>query len=511
MKTHWSFPVSSSVVILRVAISCAALAPALQAEAVREESFTLTAGWNLIHLSGEPLEKDPRLALVAVGWESLWTWVPSALLPAPGGAEGRWVGIRRESPTFLDSLQSLSGPASYALRASGAGSLRIRTAWRPNRSALAGARSQLFGPALPAGAPPSLAAYLSRPGVKEAVGAVYEFTGGAYRRVNDADPLRAGAAYWVRPAQDVPAPDPVRIGAGFGGLRFDAQNTLQVIEVDLGESAAGRQIRLQARPSLDGRSATDWIEFQTGEGGFAPLGSGTTLPVPADQTKLRIGLRAQQGGVAAPGAEFQSALLEIDAAAGRAEVGAELESATLKGLWIGEATLSEVEQSSRFGGGFAPAPSAPISLLLEVPPIGRPRLIPCVQIQGDRDGRKITFRAEAALFPEAVDLQGTLGASGTSGDLSGVAVLAPGHPLNPYRHRYHPEHGLGFQLTRSIGLRFESPGAGAPESPLATVGVLSGTYQEELTGLAPEPIRVRGDFRLRRLTGGTAQPCNAGG
>jgi hypothetical protein len=45
----------------------------LAAEAVREESFTLAAGWNLVHLFGEPLVADARGALAAIEWISLWT------------------------------------------------------------------------------------------------------------------------------------------------------------------------------------------------------------------------------------------------------------------------------------------------------------------------------------------------------------------------------------------------------------------------------------------------------
>jgi hypothetical protein len=81
--------------------------------------------------------------------------------------------------------------------------------------------------------------------------------------------------------------------------------------------------------------------------------------------------------------------------------------------------------------------------------------------------------------------------------------------LNPYRHRYHPEHGLGFDVTRSIALKFGAAGPALPagENPLATVGVLGGVAEEEIGGLTQEPIRVRGTFRLRQIAGGVAIPC----
>jgi hypothetical protein len=90
--------------------------------------------------------------------------------------------------------------------------------------------------------------------------------------------------------------------------------------------------------------------------------------------------------------------------------------------------------------------------------------------------------------------------------------LPADHPLNPYRHRYNPEHISGYPLTRSAKLIFGAEGSDpGPSSPLSDVGVLTGAYEEEIAGLSPEPIRVHGTFRLRRFTSGTASPCTAAG
>jgi hypothetical protein len=129
-----------------------------------------------------------------------------------------------------------------------------------------------------------------------------------------------------------------------------------------------------------------------------------------------------------------------------------------------------------------------------------------------RDGRKVNIRVGAALFSDPVVLSGTVSADGRSGTWRGNTTLSADHPLNPYKHRYNPEHAAGFDVLRSltliVGAESSTPG---PTSPIATVGLIRGVYEEVITGLTQEPIRVRGAFRLRRLTGGSVSPCSAGG
>jgi hypothetical protein len=478
----------------------------LGAGVIVEKTYSIRAGWNLIQVPFDPAVDDPQEALASIDWESLWTWVPGT----GGGQDGLWVSAHRDAPAILNSLRALPGPAAYALRARGAGSLTLSGALVAQRDDLLGGTFQLFAPALPPGPAPTLAQYFSRPGARELIGEVFELSGDSARRIRDNDVLRDGAAYFVFPIQDAPSPDPVRLSAGLGGLRFDAQATLQEIEVDIGADPEPRQLMLSARPSADGRSTTDWLELLQADGAFAAVGSGQAIEVPPEATRVRISLRASQQGLVAASAALQGAILEISADNGGVTVGAELESPTLRGTWIGEAILTEVERMSLYGAGFAPAPNLAVSLILEIPATGRPRLHPCIQIESSRDGRETTLRLEAAQFHQTVVLLGAIGANGASGTLTGAIDLSADHPLNPYRHRYHPEHALGYAIERSLTLRF---GAEEPElsSPFASVGVLRGAYEEEITGLSQEPIRIRGSFRLRKLASVNAAPCAAAG
>jgi hypothetical protein len=497
--------------MLLVLASFALSIPPLRAAVIVEESFQIEPGWNLIHVAVEPLEKVPLQALQAIAWESVWTWLPDApgQLPGAAGTGGRWLVCRREAPAFLKTLQSFTGPASYALFATGGGVLTIPGVLRPDRPALRGGY-QLYGPGVDGDNPPALSAYFSRPGVVDHVGGVFEHTGGAYRRLASGDLLSSGAAYWVFADQAVLAPEPLQVTTGSGGFRFDSQTTIAELEVDMGLAPFARELSLRAAPSLDGVSSADWLEVQAPDGSFQPLIGGAEIEVAAGETTVRVALRATLATTAIP-KEDQAAFIELTEEGVRVRVAAELEVPTLEGYWIGEALLTEVERSSFHGTGYAPAPLVSLALLLEIPATGAPRLLPCVETRADRDGRTVTRRREAALFNDPAELSGTLGTNGTTGTLTATIRLLPDDPLNPYRHHYHPEHGLGYDVTRTLTLRFgaEGPDPG-PEVAFASVGTLSGVWEEEIAGLAQELVRVRGSFRLRRLADASAVPCAGG-
>jgi hypothetical protein len=89
-------------------------------------------------------------------------------------------------------------------------------------------------------------------------------------------------------------------------------------------------------------------------------------------------------------------------------------------------------------------------------------------------------------------------------------VLPASHPTNPFRHRRHPDHTFGFDITRK--LRFDFDVADPSPNPKAGYGVdrLSGIYREEIFGLhkplGPDPennpigIRMEGRFEIYRVS-----------
>jgi hypothetical protein len=508
---------------------CPALLPALlallsagvRADAFLEESYDLVAGWNLIHVPVEPVDRDPLSALAAINWESLWTWLPTEGEPRGG----RWLVRYRDTPTFLNSfteakgtssLFSFSGPASYLVLTPSGGTLRVRGVVRAARRPVIGGAFQLFGPSFDATQPPSLASYFSRLGVKEHIGSAFELAGQTYRQVSSGAPLRPNAAYWLFPDQTIPAPDPLRLQSGSSGLRFDAQTSLQEMVLDIGVLDGGggggggvpRELKLRTRPSAGNANPTDWLEVKKLDGTFAAVGAETVLEIAPDQSLVRLEFHAKSDGVAAAGSMDPAAILEVAAPAGGITIGAELDIPGLKGIWIGDASISEVERPSFHGGGFAPATPVTMSLILEIPTAGPARLLSCVTVESSRDGRSASFRLNAVTLKQPVALAGTVAADGRSGTLRGTVVIPADDPLNPYRHRYNPEHILGYEITRSLELSFGADGPNpGPEDPLAAVGMLQGRFEEEIDGLSQELIRVRGSFQLRRLISGTVTPC----
>jgi hypothetical protein len=69
--------------------------------------------------------------------------------------------------------------------------------------------------------------------------------------------------------------------------------------------------------------------------------------------------------------------------------------------------------------------------------------------------------------------------------------LDPFHRSNPFRHAFHPQHGVGYAVTRRFTIRFET----APDTT-----ILAGTYQETTRGLARQDIVSKGTIFLRRVS-----------
>lgn len=95
---------------------------------------------------------------------------------------------------------------------------------------------------------------------------------------------------------------------------------------------------------------------------------------------------------------------------------------------------------------------------------------------------------------------------GTAG-LSGTIVLPANHPTNPFRHRRHPDHTVGFDIERRLRLDFSGD---SPETDGFGVDSVRGIYREEVFGLHkplgqdpsenPIGLRVEGTFELNRIS-----------
>lgn len=89
-------------------------------------------------------------------------------------------------------------------------------------------------------------------------------------------------------------------------------------------------------------------------------------------------------------------------------------------------------------------------------------------------------------------LEGQLGVGKTLGTSSAAPLtLDPFHRTNPFRHAFHPQHGVGYPISRRFSLTVEA-------SPDPTL--LTGTYQETTLGLARQDLVAEGTLSLRRVS-----------
>jgi hypothetical protein len=100
--------------------------------------------------------------------------------------------------------------------------------------------------------------------------------------------------------------------------------------------------------------------------------------------------------------------------------------------------------------------------------------------------------------------------AGDEAHLTACIYLPARHPTNPFRHRRHPDHTLGFDVRRVVRLAFDGVEGDALEPAGFGTQRVSGTYREELFGLhkplgpapdtAPIGLKVEGRFELRRVS-----------
>jgi hypothetical protein len=131
-----------------------------------------------------------------------------------------------------------------------------------------------------------------------------------------------------------------------------------------------------------------------------------------------------------------------------------------------------------------------------------------------RDGLPVGRRVSSATFGFKTPLP-LNGAGDFGGNTISAQVQMPyDDPLNPFLHRYHPDHdnlnerfeqklpaGIeSFNVMRQVTLQFTAQ----PPDGLALAGwgdtQLGGTYQETIAGVHQRPIYVGGFFRLQKAS-----------
>lgn len=195
---------------------------------------------------------------------------------------------------------------------------------------------------------------------------------------------------------------------------------------------------------------------------------------------------------------------------------------TAAGLWVGDITLNQVnEVHARQTTGATPTPAAkPFSMrvLLHVNASGQIKLLkeavlmrtrgaspaPVIVTQMSllpnydgvtvRGGQLIGQRFSTVSFPMSGDTLALTGGLAAGTSTTGTLALAANSPVNPFRHKYHPDlANTGRAVSRAISIAIP-----AGETPVDHV--LNGTWTETLTGLHNSAITVTGSLVLNRVS-----------
>ena len=470
-----------------------------------EQELELESGWSSFWLEVDPVPATPGELFSNATLRSIWTFLPDE--DAQEG--GRWIGHHADAPAVLNTLHRLEGGRGYYVELTDAATVRVKGRPRSRSPALRQGSPVLFGTSVEARNEPAFEEFLSHPNVRGKISSLWKLEGGVHVEVENDARIRGGEAYWLVGAEDSQIPGPIAVSGVADSIHFAPKSGVRRLRLEVPAAEFPRFLSVRALPSAGapdgerpdaGLGDPRWLEFRDESGEFRPLAGGATMVIDSGETSAELSIRASRDE-ADQGGLFQALIAVTNPDGNRVLIGTSLETGSIHGIWSGSATLSEVATHSAYGGEFESAPEMHIALLAKIDRDGSVELLDEVRLQKDRDGRQLLQRVRAALFPESVPLEGAPVLSGSSGLLSGTMLLEADHPLNPYRHRYHPEHTSGYSIERKIEVQFTAARPNelpAPEDVSGTA-TLSGTYSEEISGLSAESIRVRGSFRLRRL------------
>lgn len=471
-----------------------------------------------------------------------------------------WLGyFPPDSPEArLANLFAILPQRAYLLRLAGTNAVRwslsgrptwVTPGWVPDRFNL---RGFPVDPALP---PTFQQFFRSSPAHFEPRSAtlqtIYRLNAdGQWTKASGGDRMRRGEAYWVytKGASDFVAPFQLSLNSG-ETINFDRSDRRVDLTLQNRHSLAKS---VQLTPLTDDGSSLLLLPTHPALSTNGPRSlAGQVQTVPAGSSvRLRLGLdrtRLPSSAGTDPATGRHATLWSVSDGEGTLfQVGVEAELGDpldYTGLWLGTVTVTNVS-SVLPSTNAAPAPGPvavgfPLRLLLHVDSAGQASLLREVTLvytqtnsvavtngasvlgirqltqlvtdpawlirysaadlqNGLVSGRRITaphfdFAVTNGQF--ALPLQGVF-AAGNS--VSGTLNLPSNLPTNPFLHRYHPDHSTNaYALTRALTVTL---GSDATPTSGSVNAVLTGVFQETITGLHKLPLFTSGSVQLQRLS-----------
>ena len=523
-------------------------------------TYALKGGWNSIYLHGDATHATPD-ELFTANPEVLevWRWNPnpnqvqftsSPLIPSAGTAE--WSTWKRDGSVL--SLGQLLGQTAYLVKCSGSSSdshsvaiiqrmLPPSAAWVRNGANLMGFPSYNNGSTYP-----TMGSYFATFPAAIASGVkIYKYVGGEIGPGNpiqvfsaNFEPLDRNQAYWFDSEVVGNFYAPVEISLSkSGGLDFGrtgstitlrlrnrsaAVSTVTISPVDSANAPTGQEaitgsVPLRSR-SFDAQTAT-WTETDITEPYQVVVGPNTAVELTfgIDRTVMTGDSNA-----------FYASMLRFNDSAGLYDIllPATARKASLAGLWIGEASVREVESKVPGYTDTATPQGYPLRYLVHVDDAGAARVLSQVflgKLAGETPQDGITplesnlstadkagaSRIVAAHLPLDRVLA-TTGSFAVGSSLSCTIATPFDDPVSPFVHQYHPDHDNksgstalvsgqeSYDISRAVTFTL----AATPPEGVSPIGyggsVIAGTYAEVISGLHKDTLQVAGTFTLHRVS-----------
>jgi hypothetical protein len=526
-------------------------------------TWTLVPGWNSIFVDVDPVSDSPATVFSGLPIDQVWAYFPTAtpLEYISNPADGLWnvagwnVYLPPSVPdaAIVTNLFAIKGGQGYLIKNTSASNATLSIVGTPNYRALKWAPDSFTHTGLPVDPATTVRAgdYFAASTAHKLQARYRLLATGAWIPLADTAPIVDGQAYWIYTKGSSDFSSPVQLGIE-GDQRLDystsyTERTLTVtnkgtVTTTVTLTNPGSLPLVVLGPNLTAPLSERWVPLTSYQ---FTLTAGQSLP-------LLVGLKRKDMGAALNGLlnlSAQGVALKVPVTAVHA-ISVELVTPVggleaPVGLWVGQVTLDKVsEPNSATPNALTATPAEfTMRLIIHVSSAGNARLLKDVIIMRqpfavEEDGAPqlvlVTDQTRIPLYKSttlrdgspfssrlssiAYDFAGTeLPLAGSFyGTLTGNIVIGRDLPTNPFKHRYHPDHDdkdANFQalpaglpadkeevwaVNRQISMAFSAVSA-SDNTPNNGFAERKGTYEETITGIHKNTVKVGGTFLLRRL------------